>query len=216
MINKEVSRLKMYCQDYKSIENYDNAISDKENIWDCHHSGEILPCGKFSRDTLKKYGLYYNRPASELIFLTHSEHIRIHRTGKHHSDDIRMKISLAEKGKKMSEDSRMKISESNKGKPAWNKGKHHTEESKRKMSQSLKGRVAWNKGIQISEEQKKKISESHKGKPAWNKGKHHTEESKRKMSEAKKGRTLSYEHRRKLSLARKAYLTKKCDLVRKS
>lgn len=77
MISKKA---KKYCYDYTKIENYDKAISDKDETWDCHHRSEILPCGNFSRDTLKKYGLYYNRQAEELIFLTHSEHTKLHIT----------------------------------------------------------------------------------------------------------------------------------------
>ena len=83
MINKVISVLKMYCQDYKSIENYDKAIADKENIWHCHHRFEIGSNGeRVSHKDLIRQGLYYNRPSSELIFLTNSEHKRLHKSGK--------------------------------------------------------------------------------------------------------------------------------------
>ena len=71
-----------YCkEDISKIENYEKAITDSTQTWDCHHKAEILPCGRFSADMLIKYGLYYHRPANELIFLTHSEHARVHRKG---------------------------------------------------------------------------------------------------------------------------------------
>ena len=69
----------MCSEDISLIENYQEAVSDDTQIWHCHHRGEILPCGVFSQHDLKKFGLYWHRPASELIFLTPSEHHRIHR-----------------------------------------------------------------------------------------------------------------------------------------
>jgi hypothetical protein len=78
MINEKYAR--QYCaEDISNIENYKQAVMDYMKAWDIHHRAEILPCGLFSMDDLKKFGLYYNRPASELIFLTHAEHIRLHR-----------------------------------------------------------------------------------------------------------------------------------------
>ena len=61
--------VKKYCsEDLSLIENYELTIADTTQTWDCHHRGEILPCGRFSLNDLKKFGLYYKRPASELIF----------------------------------------------------------------------------------------------------------------------------------------------------
>ena len=90
---------KKFCsEDLSLIENYDMAIADTTQTWDCHHRGEILPCGKFSVDDLKKFGLYYNRPAAELIFLTHSEHRRLHAKGVQLSDKHKKAISDSLKG----------------------------------------------------------------------------------------------------------------------
>ena len=72
---------KFCCEDPSLIENYALAIADQTQTWDCHHRGEILPCGRYKAKDLKKFGLYYNRPASELIFLTHDEHARLHKQG---------------------------------------------------------------------------------------------------------------------------------------
>lgn len=69
------------CEDLSLIENYELAISDTTRTWDCHHRGEVLPCGRFSLDDLKKFGLYFNRQAAELIFLTKADHRRLHKKG---------------------------------------------------------------------------------------------------------------------------------------
>lgn len=79
MINKKA--LKRYCsEDISLIENYEKAINDKTQTWHCHHHLEIeLSC---SFNKLKELGLYYHRPASELIFLTKAEHSKLHKIGK--------------------------------------------------------------------------------------------------------------------------------------
>lgn len=138
MISEKQS--KKYCnEDPSLIENYLDAMNDETQLWHCHHRLEIQPNGvKVSRNELLRSGMYYNRPANELIFLTETEHRRIHRVGKVLSEDTKRKISGALKG----------ISPSN-------KGKHPSEETRRKLSESKLGRV-------LSEDAKRKISESHK------------------------------------------------------
>ena len=81
---------KYYCkEDISLIENYDQAVNDKTQIWDCHHKNEIIM--NMNRDELKEAHLYFDRPASELIFLTRSDHCKLHSktnsrfTGKHHT-----------------------------------------------------------------------------------------------------------------------------------
>ena len=70
--------IKKYCKDdISKIENCEKAIASKIT-WHCHHRAEILPCGIFSRNDLKKFDLYYNRPANELIFLLPKDHIKLH------------------------------------------------------------------------------------------------------------------------------------------
>lgn len=86
--------IRQYCsEDISRIENYDKAMADKEHRWDCHHRAEILPCGRYTVDQLQKHGLYWKRPASELIFIRHDEHIRLHRIGSHDSHETRSKRS---------------------------------------------------------------------------------------------------------------------------
>lgn len=111
------SRVKKYCcEDISKIENYELAINDKTQTWDCHHKAEILPCGRFATNDLMKFNLYWNRPANELIFLTHSEHIKLHKInnknwlGKHHSNETKLKISSGNKNKKRSIETRRKMS----------------------------------------------------------------------------------------------------------
>lgn len=37
MINKDI---KKYCKDYHLIENYDKAVADETQVWECHHRAE--------------------------------------------------------------------------------------------------------------------------------------------------------------------------------
>ena len=63
-------------EDISLIENYEEAVNDKENVWDCHHRTEIWwDCD--SKDLIDNE-CYYHRPAKELIFLTHAEHAKLH------------------------------------------------------------------------------------------------------------------------------------------
>ena len=126
MISKR--QIKSYCkEDISLIENYDKAINDKTQIWHCHHRLETDL--NVSAQYLKDNNLYYDRPASELIFLTKSEHTTLHNDGKKvwndglkncFSEETRKQMSESHKGKKQSEETKRKRSESLKGK---NKGK---------------------------------------------------------------------------------------------
>ena len=137
--------IKKFCnEDISLIENYDKAIADLNQTWDCHHRREI----ETSRKELIKIGEYYNRPARELIFLTHSEHSILHNKGKQFSEKTRQLLSDSNKGK-------------NKGKTPWIKGRHLSEEHKRKLSEAHKN---------MSKEYKQKLSEAKKGRRWFNNG----------------------------------------------
>lgn len=106
------------CEDISLIENYEKAINSNE-IWDCHHRLEIQGDKRYSRRQLIEMKLYYDRPASELIFLTHAEHTKIHFKGKkrgNFTDEHRKKLSekkignTCHTGCKCSEESRLKMS----------------------------------------------------------------------------------------------------------
>lgn len=74
---------KKFCSEpIENIENYDKAVADTENVWDCHHRAEILPCGRYTMAQLQKHRMYWYRPASELIFLRHDVHTSLHHKGK--------------------------------------------------------------------------------------------------------------------------------------
>lgn len=85
-------RAKSYCKDDISlIENYDKAIADTTQIWECHHRDEIkvLPSGITvlrNKEDLIAEDRYYDCPANELIFLTKKEHVRIHLSCKEIQD----------------------------------------------------------------------------------------------------------------------------------
>ena len=126
-----------YCKDYQSIENYDRAATDNFKGWHCHHRLETHNSDGIRRDVdishkeLKALGMYYNRPANELIFLTTREH------------------NAFNKGKHPTEETRNKLREANKGRQPM-LGKHHSEETRKKMSEAhkdkMKGKHWYNNG----------------------------------------------------------------------
>lgn len=67
------------------IANYDKASCQNFLNWHLHHRLELNPDGTTykTRKTLIAEGLYYKRPATELIFLTESEHMAIHTSAQH-------------------------------------------------------------------------------------------------------------------------------------
>lgn len=70
-----------YCKDNISdIENFIYAINDRTQIWDCHHRLETDQ--NITKEELLNTNKYFNRPSSELIFLTKSDHCKLH----HRSD----------------------------------------------------------------------------------------------------------------------------------
>ena len=143
MINERFA--KSYCKDNISlIENYEKAVNDAAQTWHCHHRRETI----YSKSGLKEIGEYYNRPACELIFLTPTDHRRLHNLGKHLSEEHKRKLSESMNGennprfgKHHSAEARKKISEARKGKQSCMKGKHHSEETRKKMSEAHKGKM---------------------------------------------------------------------------
>ena len=75
MINE--INVKLYCaEDISLIENYDKAVNDTTQMWECHHRLET-DLG-LSKGELIDLRLYTNRPANELIFLSKKEHKALH------------------------------------------------------------------------------------------------------------------------------------------
>lgn len=76
-----------YCipEEIEQIENYELAKKDNFNGWHIHHRLECVETGAVVNSTkqdLIDWGIYFNRPADELIFLTKSEHIKLHNRKK--------------------------------------------------------------------------------------------------------------------------------------
>ena len=140
-------KFERYCKEYENIENYQKALADNFVGWCCHHRKGVY----IAVEKLKALGMYYNRPASELIFLTESEHDILHKKGKHFSEEHKNKLSEAhKKGKHLSEEHKNKIGEAH-------KGKKRSEETRKKIAEAKKN---------ISEETRKKMSEAKKGNTA--------------------------------------------------
>ena len=72
----------------RNIENFKEANEDNYMGWCIHHRLEINPDGTPGKTVkmLLAENLYYMRPASELIFLRVSEHLKLHHT--HTADAI--------------------------------------------------------------------------------------------------------------------------------
>ena len=100
MIN--IAYAKMYCKSYEQIENYDKAVADTTQVWDCHHRNEEY----YSQNELKALGLYYDCPPCELIFMTSAEHRKM--------DSFCKRLSESHKGKTHSEETRKRISKTQK------------------------------------------------------------------------------------------------------
>lgn len=149
MINEEKAR--KYCrEDITRIKNYAKALADPTETWICHHiNGEQFT--GFKAVDLIKMNMYYNRPASELMFVTHDEHRTIHRKGATHTEETKKKMSESHKGRTFSDEHRQKLSKSHKGKTSSFKGKRFSEESRKKISAALTGR-------KLSEETRNKMS----------------------------------------------------------
>ena len=145
------------CEDLSLIENYNQAIEDKTQIWDCHHRDEIkvLPSGikvTRSRKELIENNRYFQCPANELIFLKRTEHIKLHAVNQ--GDETRRKISQALKGHQVSQETREKL----RNKSLGHKQPPRSEEWCRKISLARKGVPSKMKGVPRSEETKLKIS----------------------------------------------------------
>ena len=142
--------IKKYCCEHiENIENYEKAISDKTETWDCHHRLEThTPEGieravKITQKELKEQGLYYNRPAQELIFIRQAEHKYLHQKGRPLSEEHKKAISIANRNNtetRCNAEMRKKLSEIAKARTVnYFLGKHHTEETKKLLSKNHKG-----------------------------------------------------------------------------
>lgn len=118
---------KFCCEDISLIEYYEEAVKSNKRYC-CHHKNGLDK----SREKLKEEGLYFNRPACELIFLSISEHRRLHMQNLR--EQTKEKMSDSHKGKHLSDEIKQKMSDSHKGKKSPMYGKQHTNTTKLKMS----------------------------------------------------------------------------------
>lgn len=179
---------KGFCRNPKAIENYGRAISDEKHMWECHHrlethfsDGTERPRNaQLSREELIALGTYYDRPPEELIFLTKSEHRKLHarNIGMHWTEEQKKKHSELLKGKPNVGGDRIQ------GKKWYTNGFINIR-AYTCPPYFRSGRVGLPKGRKVSEETRKKLSASLKGRKPTFLGKHHTEETKRKISETK-------------------------------
>jgi len=108
---------------------------------------------------------------ANLMLMTRADHRSLHKTGSHHSEETKRKISEAGMGNKYclgykaSAETRVKMSKAR-------MGHHNSEESKQKLSEAKMGH-------KVSDETRAKLSEANIGKKA-------SAESRAKMSEARK------------------------------
>lgn len=148
----ELKHYKRYCEDIENVENYEKAKADNFVGWCCHHRLQTWTSDGERRlvdiraEELIALGMYWHRPASELIFMTESEHHSLHNKGEHNPNYGKPGPN---KGKKFSEEHRKKIGEKSKGRCTM-LGKHHSDESKKKIGEaalrSSKGRHWYNNG----------------------------------------------------------------------
>ena len=85
MRNNKKQNWKRYCSEpLELVQNFYQAESDGFEGWCIHHKLEIKLDGTIVyRDDLKKKGLYWNRPAIELIFMKTADHMKLHNSHKH-------------------------------------------------------------------------------------------------------------------------------------
>lgn len=89
-----IQQLKRYCREpIENIRGYEEALNSKEK-YDCHHINELT----FSKPQLIKMNMYYNRPASELVLMTSSEHSKLHR--KHNMPSARFGVTASMYGRR--------------------------------------------------------------------------------------------------------------------
>ena len=147
----------LYCIDPENIENYEKAKKNNFKGWEVHHRLETHNSDgerrlvDITRDELIALGMYWNRPASELIFLKRCKHRSLHMKGntrrldKCHSEESKKKIGEANKGKHRSEQTRKKMGEAKKGNK-YALGYKHSEKIKKKIGEAKKGALWYNNG----------------------------------------------------------------------
>lgn len=181
-----IKNARRYCrEDYTKIRGFDEAVNSTDK-YDIHHLNELT----FTRDELIKMNMYYHRPASEIVWLSHSDHRKWHDRwngnpmyGRIHSEEARKKMKESSPhlsgenspnyGRPISDHAKMLMSIKGKmrtGEKNGMYGKKHTDESRKKMSDNswMRGRTgdknpSWKgdeAGIQAKYNRAKKLYKS--------------------------------------------------------
>lgn len=147
MINEY--QAKRFCSEpIENIENYENAIADTTQTWHLHHRKEIE--FGYSKQELQDMNMYFSVPASDLIYLTPSEHRRIHNSNLREETREKKRVSMQGKnkvfGRKRTNESKTKQGIAMK--KLWEdptfREKHHRkqgEEERRRRSEIMKGKT---------------------------------------------------------------------------
>ena len=91
----------VFCKTPELIEGYAEKIANPNVRYDCHHrlethfsDGTERPINsQITRNELKALGMYYNRPAEELVYLPQQEHMSLHGYKRIHTENEKQKIS---------------------------------------------------------------------------------------------------------------------------
>lgn len=110
MISKTIFR---FCETPELIENYELAIADEDNCWDCHHKLEAF----YTHKELIELGRYWDVAPRDLVFLKRKEHYSWPHKGRLNLNnaEARRKNSESNKGKKRSDACKQKHRENAKG-----------------------------------------------------------------------------------------------------
>lgn len=129
MINLQT--IKKYCNgDITKIENYDKAMSDKINTWQCHHRMEIQPDGTIlSKKWMIEHDIYYGVDPCMLIFMTISEHTALHNKNRTAASKLHRKELFRNVHRTFTDEQKAKMGAVHKGKAPWNKGLKYNKET---------------------------------------------------------------------------------------
>lgn len=137
---KDLRSAYAFCkEDISLIENYDKAIADESNNWVVHHKLGIREDYCNTADDLILMNLYFHRPASELIFMTKSEHVKLH--NKARIKEIVKTLSEANRNRVWTAEMRKKVSDKKKGVKRGPMSAEH----RKKLSEAAYRR--YNKGV---------------------------------------------------------------------
>lgn len=130
--------------------------------------------------------------------------LRAANLGKRHSEESRLRLSLALRGRICRDDTRAKISAANTGRGI---GRFVSEETRKKLRQTSSGRThSVSDAAKLVMREAKlggKLSDEHKKNIGLRSlGRRMSEENRKKMSEVHSGRVFSEEHRQKLRAAK--------------